>query len=160
MCCCVTQILRFAGQYEPGKPLMEQITDISILMPCLVLFSVKCVADRFLDEEVCVVRTVKHRIFGKSEACSGVKDSCLAELQILMAKLILKGLAVNQTTCDVKPSEEFNLRGLGSFSIDDTIPPYMDFSVSQGSRMDDICETGLYRTMLKNENQLTRSYTD
>ena len=54
-----------------------------------ILLAVPCIAERFFEPQSWVVRNVAHQILGSSAGVSGVKSPLRAELQILIAMLML-----------------------------------------------------------------------
>lgn len=143
-----TQFLN-GQQHDPNLPIIEQLAALSVFMPVFLLLAVPCIAERFFEPEAWVVREVSHRILGSSAQVSGVKHQTRAELRMLVSRLMLKGAVVNNTTCGIKPSEVFHIDDIGSFSISDRNPGYMDVVQLQSSRIDAVHQTGLYGAMLQ-----------
>ena len=140
-------------QYDPSQPVNEQVESLSLFMPVFMLLAVPCIAKRFFEPQLWEVRNVTHQILGISADVSGLKSDMNAELQLLISRLMLKGTVVNQTECDIQPSEVFQLAGLGSFSISDSNPEYMDVNALQAARLEAVQQTGLYRDMVKNSKK-------
>ena len=137
---------------DPNRCLLEQLAAVRFFTPVIILCSVPSIAERFFEPEVRVVRNMHHKILGKNPEVCGVRPENLLELQMLMSRLMLKGVLMNQSTFSVS-REQIHVDGIENASFDiggPAIPEYIDCRKSQSMRMRQVFETELYTTMSDN----------